>query len=155
MLPAQSPGAFVIQQSIIYLNLRTFYPLRRSADQQERSSHLQNYCGRNKTRTCDLTCGTMRATNCSILPNYAPRTRLWREYTIYNAYNNYKSTTYTTSTTYTPTKYLYYPPVNIIKTPIKRYPKGNITIKTHFFFKQKRKSILDISKQYRHNSKSI
>lgn len=40
MLPAQSPGAFSIQQSIT-LNLRTPLSLRRSADHRERSSHLQ------------------------------------------------------------------------------------------------------------------
>lgn len=53
MLPANIPGAFVIQQSIT-LNLCTFSPLSQSADQRERSSHLPNNCGRNKARTCDL-----------------------------------------------------------------------------------------------------
>ena len=39
MLPAQSPGAFSINNQLITLNLRTLYSLRRSAEYRERSSN--------------------------------------------------------------------------------------------------------------------
>lgn len=53
MLPAQSPGAFVIQQSI-YLNLRTFYPSAGALISGNVTNTFNKLCGRNKARTCDL-----------------------------------------------------------------------------------------------------
>ena len=54
MLPAQSPGAFSINNQSITLNLRTFYPSDGVLISGNVTNTFNKLCGRNKARTCDL-----------------------------------------------------------------------------------------------------
>lgn len=59
MLPAQSPGAFSINNQSITLNLRTFYPSVGVLISGNVTNTFKNYCGESKTRTYNLKAMTL------------------------------------------------------------------------------------------------
>lgn len=58
-LPAQSPGAFSINNQSITLNLRTFYPSVGVLISGNVTNTFKNYCGESKTRTYNLKAMTL------------------------------------------------------------------------------------------------
>ena len=58
-LPAQSPGAFSINNQSITLNLRTFYPSVGVLISGNVTNTFNKLCGESKARTCNLKAMTL------------------------------------------------------------------------------------------------
>ena len=59
MLPAQSPGAFSINNQSTTLNLRTLYPSVEVLISGNVTNTFNKHCGESKTRTCNLKAMTL------------------------------------------------------------------------------------------------
>ena len=59
MLPAQTPGAFSINNQSITLNLRRFIPSAGALNIGNVTNTFRQICGESKTRTCNLKAMTL------------------------------------------------------------------------------------------------